>query len=111
MLARLALLFVMLPTLAIAAAADVIPDGGKLVIPPPPKPDPVVNAAPKPAVTQSPYVAYAAPTMPAANASECRMDCAQTLYFCQASDHAEYCPSGWTECVAACNSPALNHAP
>jgi hypothetical protein len=100
MLARLALLFVMLPTLAIAAAADVIPDGGKLVIPPPPKP-----------VTQSPYVAYAAPTMPAANASECRMDCAQTLYFCQASDHAEYCPSGWTECVAACNSPALNHAP
>jgi hypothetical protein len=108
MLARLALLFVMLPTIAIAASADVLPDGGKLVIPPPTKPDPVANATPI-AAAPPPTAAYAPPTSPAADPSECRMDCAQTLYFCSAGDRADNCSPAWTQCVATCNSPALNH--
>jgi len=109
MLARLVLLLVMLPTIAIAAAADVLPDGGKLVIPPTPKPDPVASATPAAAVTPAPTVAYASPSAPAADPSECRMDCAQTMYFCRASDHPDDCASAWTQCVSTCNSPALNH--
>ena len=107
MLARLALLLVMLPTLAIAASADVLPDGGKLVIPPPANPDPVANATPA-AATPPPALAYAPPTSPAADPSECRMSCAQSLYFCSAGDRADNCSSTWTRCVATCNSPELN---
>jgi hypothetical protein len=108
MLARLALLLVMLPTLAIAASADVLPDGGKLVIPPPVKPDPVANATPAATATPPPTFAYAPPISPAADPSECRMSCAQSLYFCSAGDRADNCSSTWTRCVATCNSPELN---
>jgi hypothetical protein len=108
MLARFALLFVMLPTLAIAASADVLPDGGKLVIPPTVKPDPVAGATPAASETPPPTLAYAPPMSPAADPSECRMGCAQTLYVCGASDHADNCSPAWTRCVATCNSPELN---
>jgi len=101
MLARLALVLVMLPTIAIAASADVMPDGGKLVIPPPAKPDPVANAAP--AGTEAPPPTVADP-------SECRMSCAQTMYFCRAGDHPDDCSSGWSKCVSTCNSPELDHS-
>ncbi|MEJ0066919.1 MAG: hypothetical protein WDM85_17135 [Caulobacteraceae bacterium] len=43
------------------------------------------------------------PTDPA----QCRMDCAQTYYFCRAGDHPDACAETWGQCVATCNSPNL----
>ena len=40
--------------------------------------------------------------------SECRMNCAQTFYFCRAGDHPEDCAGPWGQCVASCNSPNLS---
>jgi hypothetical protein len=108
MLARLALIFVMLPTIALAAAADVLPGPGKLVTPPPVKPDPVVSAAATPPTEAPPAVAYAPPTPPAADPAECRMQCAQSLYFCNAGGQADDCSPAWTKCVATCTAPELN---
>jgi hypothetical protein len=109
MLARLALLFVMLPTLALAASADVLPNPGKLVTPPPAKPDPVVSAAAEASIAApTPAVAYEPPTPPAADPSECRMQCAQSLYFCSAGGNSEDCSPAWTKCVATCTAPELN---
>jgi hypothetical protein len=105
MLARLTLLLVAIPALALAAASDGAPGGGRLKV-----------AAPAPAARpeQAQPAANALPRLAApppatqAEPSECRMGCAQTYYFCRAGDHADDCAPTWGQCVASCNSPALS---
>ena len=101
MLARFAF-FVLLITPPIALAADA-PHGGKFrLVAPPPK----AAAAPAPATPASPPLAAAAsPAAPDGGA--CRMDCAQTYYFCRAGENPDGCSPNWSQCVAGCNSPNL----
>src|SRR5215469_14079155 len=92
MLARLAFL-VLLIAPAIALAADAPPGGGKLTV--------VAQPPPKAAAPAS------APMSPPPDAASCRMDCAQSLYICRAGEDPDGCGGGWSQCVAACNAPAL----
>ena len=102
MLARFAF-FVLLITPPIALAADAPPGGGKYrIVTPPPK----AAAAPAPeAPTPPPLAATASPAAPDGGA--CRMDCAQTYYFCRAGENPDGCSPNWSQCVAGCNSPNL----
>jgi hypothetical protein len=93
MLARLALLLIALPTLALTAGAGVIKPAAR--------PATVQTAA------TSPTIAPPAPAAPPADSSECRMSCAQTYYFCRATDRVDDCARTWSECVIVCNSPNL----
>ena len=103
MLARLALLIVMLP--AIALAADALPDGGKLTIPP----QPVKAAPPADAPPAPPPPPVATVAVARVDPSDCRMTCAQTYYFCSAADSGgDSCGGRWSQCVAACSNPALS---
>jgi hypothetical protein len=103
MLARLAFLLLLIaPPIALAADA---PPGGKItVVPQPPK----AAAAPAraSAAASSPLPAAAA-SLASADPSSCRMDCAQTYYFCRAGEDTEACSPSWSQCVAGCTSPAL----
>jgi hypothetical protein len=38
---------------------------------------------------------------------QCRLACAQTYYFCLASDFPDQCPISWGQCRAGCDSPTL----
>lgn len=38
---------------------------------------------------------------------QCRLVCAQTYYFCLASDGPEQCPSSWSICRSGCDAPTL----
>jgi hypothetical protein len=99
MLARLALLALMLP--AIALAADAPPDSGKLTVPPPPaRPAPATEAPPAAPPVVAVYVA------PRVDPSDCRMTCAQTYYFCSAGGEDDGCGQRWSQCVPACSNPA-----
>ena len=100
MLARLAFfLLLIVPPMALAADA---PSGGKIsVVASPPK------AAAAPAPAPAPMSPLPASAQPAQDASSCRMDCAQNYYTCRASDQADECGGGWSQCVAACNTPNL----
>ena len=100
MLARLVLLLVALPALALAADAG---GGGRLKYAAPQPPQATVQAAATIPVIIPPPPAAAPPMEP----SECRMSCAQTFYFCRAGDHPEDCAGTWGQCVASCNSPNL----
>jgi len=99
MLARLTLILLAMPALALAA------DGGEIKS----------SAARQPSVQQvsttptnsPPKITPAAPTTSPADPSECRMSCAQTYYFCRAGDQPDACAGTWGQCVATCNSPDL----
>jgi hypothetical protein len=95
MLARLTLLLIALPALALAADAG----GGRAK---PSAPPPTMQRAATPPVS-SPLAPPAVATDPA----QCRMGCAQTYYFCRAGDHPDDCAGSWGQCVATCNSPNL----
>ena len=99
---RLFLLLVFLPTVALAADAD----NGAPAAPP---------AQAQDAGAQSDQAAPAAPSPPApppvsvaGDSSDCRMACAQTYYFCRASDEEQNCSPAWSRCVATCASPNLD---
>ena len=98
MLARLIFLFVALPALALAADAG----GGRLKYAAPAAPPPTVQRA-----ATIPVINPPSPQSAPADPAQCRMDCAQTFYFCRAGDHPEDCAGGWGQCVASCNSPNL----
>jgi hypothetical protein len=93
MLARLAVLLIALPALALAA--DVGGGGTKAA------PATVQRAATVPVISPP------APVGPLADAGQCRMSCAQTYYFCRAGDHPDDCAGPWGQCVATCNAPNL----
>jgi len=93
MLARLTLLLIALPALALAADA-----GGDRSQAAPPT---VQHAA------TAPTIAPLASSSSASDPSQCRMGCAQTYYFCRAGDHPDDCSRTWGECVATCTSPNL----
>ena len=101
MLARLAF-FLLLIAPPIALAADAAPGGGKIaVVPQPPK------AAAAPARTPVSLPPAAMASAAPADGSACRMDCAQSYYFCRAGENPDDCSPGWTQCVAGCTSPNL----
>jgi len=100
-LARLAF-FLLLIVPPIALAADAPPSGGKIT---------VVQQPPKPA-DDAPAPTPAPPPRPAASpaprdGADCRMGCAQSYYQCRADDTDDSCGGGWSQCLAACNSPNL----
>ncbi|HEY2708966.1 MAG TPA: hypothetical protein VGI95_13020 [Caulobacteraceae bacterium] len=102
MLARLTLLLIALPALALAADAGSGSSGKLRLVTPAPKAAQIQTVAnPAPTQASSSPVAQADP-------SECRMGCAQAYYFCRGADHAEDCAPTWGQCVATCNSPALS---
>src|SRR5580704_12363327 len=98
MFARLALLLLAVPTLALAQGA--------------PAPS---TTAPKPAAagaSQTPappvqpqLVSY--PPPPPADPAQCRMGCAQASYACRASDQPQGCDGTWSQCVATCDLPDM----
>jgi len=52
-----------------------------------------------------PLLPSPAPITPAsssAQAGQCRLACAQTYYFCLASEAPDDCPSAWTQCRVGC---------
>jgi hypothetical protein len=96
MLARLTLLLIALPALALAA--DVGGDRTRAAASPTSKPTVPSAATTRPIALLSP---------PPADPAQCRMGCAQTYYFCRAGDHPDDCAGTWGQCVASCNSPNL----
>ncbi|HZZ89696.1 MAG TPA: hypothetical protein VFE13_15320 [Caulobacteraceae bacterium] len=112
MLARLTLLLIALPALALAADGGA-PPSGKIRLPQKPAAPATVVQAPavQPAATV-PVIRPGAPIGAApADGGACRMDCAQTYYFCRAGDHVDECASEWSQCLSSCNSPNLRFAP
>jgi hypothetical protein len=99
MLARLSLLLVAVPALALAA------DGGAAKTGRAAQP-PVQQTATTPTISP-PKITLPAPTAIPADPSECRMTCAQTYYYCRAGDRPDDCAGTWGQCVATCNSPDL----
>jgi hypothetical protein len=99
MLARLVFLLVALPALALAADAG---GGGRLKY--------AVAAAPQATVQTAATVPLLKPPPPATaptDPAQCRMGCAQSFYFCRASERPDDCAGPWGQCVASCNSPNL----
>lgn len=60
-----------------------------------------------PAPTSAMPAASAGMTLapPGPDAGRCRLSCAQSYYFCLASDTPDDCPGAWSQCRAACDSP------
>jgi hypothetical protein len=107
MLARLILLLVALPTMALAAGAplgDALPADGPVFVP---KPKPAASSAMTPAPAAQP-AALQSRAPPVVDPSACRMACAQTYYFCSADDEGQGCGQSWSQCVSTCNSPSLD---
>lgn len=71
------------------------------------------EAAP-PAPTASPAISRTPPAVgPSAlasispqNASDCRLACAGSYYFCLAGEDSQACPTQWTRCLSDCRLPA-----
>ena len=98
MLARLTLILLAIPALALAA------DGGANKSAAPPQPTvQQVSTAPTISPPKLTPIAPISPTDPA----ECRMSCAQTYYYCRAGDQPDECAGSWGQCVATCDSPDL----
>ena len=38
---------------------------------------------------------------------QCRLSCAQTYYFCLASDHSQECSASWGQCRSGCDTQTL----
>lgn len=51
-----------------------------------------------------PLLAPLAPSRP--DPGRCRLSCASSYYFCLSSDAPDECPSSWSQCRAACDSPS-----
>lgn len=103
MLARFAF-FLLLIVPPMALAADAPPGAGKITV----VREPAKALAAAPAQTPSkttphPTAVSAAPR----DASDCRMDCAQSNYTCRSDDQTGDCGGRWSQCVAACNTPYL----
>ena len=94
MFARLTLLLIALPALALAADAGAARPAGS-------HPATMQRAATPPVIRPP------APLSTTNDPSQCRMGCAQTYYFCRAGDHTDGCAETWGQCVATCNSPNL----
>ncbi len=105
MLARLAFLLLLIAP-PIALAADAPPGGGKITVVAQPAPK---AAPPAPASAPMSPLPISASPIPQ-DASACRMDCAQSYYICRAGDEPDECGGGWSQCVAACNTPSLARA-
>jgi hypothetical protein len=104
MLARLILLLVAVPAIALAEVDPLLPADGPVFVPQPVKPKPIADTAPQPALESR-----IAP--PPADPAACRMTCAQANYFCAASDPGgDMCGQTWGQCVNNCNSPGLDPA-
>lgn len=43
---------------------------------------------------------------PRPDPGRCRLSCASSYYFCLSSDSPDECPSVWSQCRAACDSPS-----
>jgi hypothetical protein len=109
MLARLTLLLVALPALALAADDSGV-SGGRLKYARPAAAA-ASQATVQPASTP-PTINAPPPITAPADPSACRMSCAQTYYFCRAGDQPDSCAGAWGQCVATCNSPNLaNYSP
>ena len=109
MLARLILLLVAVPAIALAAVDPLLPADGPVFVPQPAKPAPAASTAPKPP-PQSATLSPIAPP-PTADPATCRMTCAQANDFCSASDPGgDACGETWGQCVNNCNSPGLDPA-
>jgi hypothetical protein len=97
---RLILLFAAIPAVALAADTQ----AGRYTVPQQSRQTGVFGdaKAAAPATVTTPTAALAG-----SDALECRMSCAQTYYFCRAGDIQDSCAPTWSQCVAACASPAL----
>jgi hypothetical protein len=91
----LVLLLFALPAVALAADAK---DGASASTPPTASPAKAPPPAPGPPPT---------PPISRADPADCRMDCAQTYYFCRAGSDEPDCSPAWSRCVATCASPDL----
>lgn len=74
-------------------------------------PAPVGASAPQtPAVDLAPQLPIPlrtlAETPVGGEAGQCRLTCAQSYYFCLASDGAEDCAPTWGQCRAKCDAPS-----
>jgi hypothetical protein len=103
-LARLAF-FLLLIAPPIALAADAPSGGGRIAV----VSQPPAKAAEAPAASPAPMSPLPASTQSApADASSCRMDCAQSYYLCRSDDQTGAdCGGPWSRCVATCNNPNL----
>jgi hypothetical protein len=97
MLARLALLLVALPAVALAQTASA-PSST-----PAAPPHPAATPAPAPVQPQLASIAPAPPADPA----QCRIACAQTNYFCRAGAQPDDCGGAWSQCVSTCDLPDM----
>jgi hypothetical protein len=94
-----ALLMTLLFALAAPADAQTPPlRGGQPTQTPAPPPESRAPIAPSLAIVPPPALSTGAP------ASQCRLSCAQSYYFCLASDTPDDCPGAWSQCRAACGT-------
>ena len=100
MLRRLALIAALAPAVALAAGPIAVP---------PPKPQPPAPSAPASPPPSPTGVAPSPPGSPVpADASACRIGCANANYVCHAGDDPSGCDGAWSQCVATCNTPNLD---
>jgi len=99
MLARLTLILLAVPALALAADGDAIKNAAAR--------QPSAQPASTTPAISPPKITPPAPTVSPADPAECRMSCAQTYYFCRAGDQPDECAGTWGQCVASCDSPNL----
>lgn len=86
------------PTLRGSQSADAPPPFGAVSAPR----TPAIDLAP-----QLPIPLRAVAETPVAGeAGQCRLTCAQSYYFCLASDGAEDCAPTWGQCRARCDTPS-----
>ncbi|HWF01000.1 MAG TPA: hypothetical protein VG248_14465 [Caulobacteraceae bacterium] len=102
MIARLAFLLLLIaPPIALAADAPSA-GGGRIAVVAQPAPK---AAEARPAAPMSPLPVSTQPA--SADASSCRMDCAQSYYACRSDQTGGDCGGPWSQCVATCNNPNL----
>ncbi len=106
MLARLALLLILVPIAALAA--DDAPPSAAITVPAASakaKPDSAQAArGATPILSPLPPAGADSPTDPA----QCRMSCASANYACHAGDDPDSCDGAWSQCVATCDAPNLD---
>jgi hypothetical protein len=105
---RLAALGLILVAFA-AHAADAPPAHPITVVKPAVKVAPPPRRAP-PTITSPAPAPLTAWTQGGLDSAACQQTCAQSRYFCEAGPSPDDCPPAWSQCVAACASPALDTA-
>jgi len=86
----------------IALAADTVVPGGRITVPAPARASPSSRSA-----GTARYTPIAPRPSPAADATDCRMACAQASYLCRRQNDPEDCDPAWSRCVAVCALPNL----